>query len=188
MKSHEEIFSPQYVDASGPGSKLDFSAPYRKFVERFIIENRVKSIVDLGCGDCEVMSNVDLHGAVYVGVDVIAERVARNRRLYPHLGFEHNDLRKAIVRADLILCKDVIQHWSNADIHSWLPEFTAKPFKYALITNCCYFSEKLPPINADIETGGWRALDLTAAPFRVGEVVFQWGAPNKDVVLIRGQG
>lgn len=189
---HERIFAPQYVDRSGPGSTLAFSAPYRRFIERFIIENRVKSIVDLGCGDAEVMGNVDLHGAVYVGVDVIEQRVALNRMKFPHLGFEHNDLRAAIVRADLLLCKDVIQHWSNDDIILWLIELQNKPFKFALVTNCNYESANpdIPLSNGRIETGGWRPVDLTKQPFSTycdPKIVFSWGEPNKDVVLIKGK-
>lgn len=183
--THEKIFTPQYTDRSGPGSTVEFSAPYRSFVERFIIENRIKSVYDLGCGDGVVASNIDYHGALYLGIDCIAERVERNRMLYGHIGqFECRDLRSAHPRSDLVLVKDVIQHWTTDEIIAWLAHMRRCAFRYALITNCTYGET----VNTDVETGGWRAIDLTKPPFGVGQVVFQWGEPNKDVVLLAGAG
>lgn len=184
-KDHEAIFTRQYTDRSGPGSTPDFTAPYRTFLETFIRESQVRTILDLGCGDLEVMSRVDLGRARYRGVDVIKERVQRNDRKHPHLRFEQRDIRTwEFPRSDLVICKDVVQHWSTAEVTAWL-ELVAhcgRDFKYLLVTNCNYGAT----VNTDILSGGWRAIDLTARPFSIGEVVFSWGTPNKDVVLIRG--
>lgn len=184
-KDHEAIFTRQYTDRSGPGSTAEFTAPYRAFLEGFIREHRIGSIVDLGCGDLEVMSRVDLHGVRYRGVDVIKERIARNARKHRHFRFEQRDIQRyEWPRSDLVICKDVIQHWSTDEIHGWLElvRSVAKTFRFMLVTNCNYGAT----VNTDIQSGGWRAIDLTAPPFSIGEVVFSWGTPNKDVVLIRG--
>jgi len=184
-KTHEEIFAPQYIDSSGPGSTLEFTKPYRLFVGKFILAHEVMSVYDLGCGDAVVGTGIPLYGASYLGVDVIPERIERNRQQYA-MGlhkFEAADLRHCYPSADLVLVKDVIQHWSNDEIVKWLAHLRACPFKYALITNCSYGE-----VNGDIKTGGWRAIDLTKPPFSVGEIVFSWGEPNKDVVLIKGLG
>lgn len=186
-KEHEQIFTPQYKERSGPGSTVEYSEPYRKWLERFIVDNAIRSIVDLGCGDMAIMSNVALHNARYLGVDVIAERIAKNREAHPEMRFTHGDLRTFNFNDDLVLCKDVLQHWKTEEVRGWL-EFLLhqRPyFRFALITNCNYG----PTVNCNITTGGWRALDLTKPPFSIGEVVFRWGADRggyKDVVLIRG--
>jgi hypothetical protein len=128
-----------------------------------------------------IMSNVDMNDAQYLGLDVIPERIKRNRVKCPQLAFEHRDIHKGpFPAADLFICKDVVQHWSNEDIQGWLVDLRRAHFRFALVTNCNYG----PTVNTKIATGGWRAIDLTKSPFSVGEVVFTWG--NKDVVLLRG--
>ena len=183
FKTHEEIFAPQYTECSGPGSTLEFSKPYREFVERFILKHGLLSIYDLGCGDAMVGTHIRTFGGHYLGVDVIPERIERNAQLYPHHSFIVKDLRHSYPSADLVLVKDVIQHWSNVEIEKWLVHMKRCAFRFALVTNCCYGE-----VNQDIKTGGWRAVDLTKPPFETGEIVFSWGDPNKDVVLIKGLG
>ncbi len=192
-RTHQEIFTPQYVSKSGPGSTVGFSQPYRKFVESFIASGQggpIKTIIDLGCGDMTVMGNVELRDVEYIGVDVIAARIEQNRKLYEHredMTFACEDLRRFTLEADLILCKDVLQHWSTGEIAEWLERLKScsSQFRYALITNCNYG----PTVNQAISTGGWRALDLTKPPFNIGERVFQFGdsiGGFKDVVMIKG--
>ena len=209
--NHEAIFTPQYTDCSGPGSALSSTVPYREFLAAFVREHGVRSILDLGCGDFEVMSHVDIGETSYLGVDVIVERISRNVRkanvmkLHRH-HFAVGDARTwPISNFDLVICKDVVQHWSNAEVTAWLARLAFAPPqgptswtarhlpkgsaesrssrpRYALVTNCNYG----PTVNHDVAAGGWRAVDLTKPPFGVGEVVFTWefGGATKDVVLV----
>jgi SAM-dependent methyltransferase len=193
--SHAEIFAPQYTSSSGPGSALSVTVPYRDFLARFIREHDVRSIVDLGCGDLEIMSHVDLGDASYLGIDVIAERIERNRKKlgeHPRFSFSVGDARtlpmSSIAGFDLLIIKDVLQHWTNAEVAAWLARwhFAVQRPHYALVTNCNYG----PTVNRDVAAGGWRAIDLTKAPFGVGKVVLRWALPRgphvdyKDVVLL----
>ena len=43
---------------SGEGSTEKYSAQYGETVKKFIAENKIKSIVDLGCGDFIVASKI----------------------------------------------------------------------------------------------------------------------------------
>lgn len=184
---HTRAFAPQFTVQSGPGSTAAFSAPYRTWLETFLMwDDKIASIVDLGCGDMEIMSRVNLHGADYLGIDCIDERICRNRVQHPHMKFEIGEFHTMeIPECDLILCKDVLQHWKTADILAWLEQLRAHRdrFRYALLTNCNYLTDA---VNADILTGRWRPLDLTKPPFSIGHVAFSWGSPNKDVVLVDG--
>lgn len=183
MADHRAIFTPLYAQHSGRGSTLEHSAPYRAFLERFIADHRIRSIVDLGCGDLQVMSHVDLAGAIYLGADVIEERVAANRIAHPDIPVVHRDIRTwDFPDADLVLCKDVLQHWTNAEVESWIADLLERDhrFEFALLTNDAY-----EPVNTDIQTGGCRSLDLTREPFSIGEVVFTWR--RKATVLVRGR-
>ena len=192
---HAAIFAVQYTEASGPGSALSVTVPYRAFLEEFIRERGVASIVDLGCGDLEIMSHVDLAGARYLGVDVIAERVRRNGKKLegrPQFTFNVGDARALpmgnLANFDLLIIKDVLQHWTNTEVAAWLArwQFAVQGPRYALVTNCNYG----PTVNRDVAAGGWRAIDLTRAPFGVGKVVLRWALPRgphvdyKDVVLL----
>lgn len=173
-----EIFEPLYATWSGPGSTLEYSAPYRKFLGRFIRERGIESIIDLGCGDMEVMGNVELHGASYHGVDCIPSRIDLNRAKYPQHRFTCADLRTVELDAQLVVCKDVLQHWSTPDILRWLPVLDGK---LALITNCA-----TSVLNSDIKTGGYRTLGLTKQPFNLGVDFFRWG--TKATVLVDRRG
>jgi hypothetical protein len=188
VKSHQAIFTPQYTERSGPGSTVAFSEPYRSFVANFARTMGVETVVDLGCGDMNVSGHIDFGDAYYIGFDVIEERIRRNEARFdaPKYIFGCADLREHRPIADLVLVKDVIQHWSNADIVEWLAMLIRCPFRYALITNCNYTDGRVPPVNSDIPTGSWRPVDLTMPPFSIGDCVLRWGDPAKDTVLVCG--
>ena len=47
----------EYNGSSGGGSDLDYNKDtYVPFLKKFIVDNNIKNIVDLGCGDFEVSS------------------------------------------------------------------------------------------------------------------------------------
>jgi SAM-dependent methyltransferase len=198
--SHREIFSSQFTYKAGPGSTRENSASYRDFLERFIQDNAITSILDLGCGDMEIMGNVDLRlrradgegfdFVQYVGVDVIEERIQKNNelsRVARHMNFVTADIRSFVkiyyADQDLVIVKDVLQHWSHVEICDFL-EHTLGRYKRMLITNCNYG----PTVNTNIETGDWRALDLTLPPYEIGSVLLRYGSIEtggiKDVVLV----
>lgn len=182
---HTEEFSKYYAGSSGAGSELGYSAPYREFVSEFIEKNKIKTVLDLGCGDMVVMGNVDLKGASYHGVDCIPIRIERNKGEHPHLSFEFGDVRTyEIPDVDLILCKDVVQHWPTADVVAWLDRLkeNSSKFRFALITNDCDAGGMRN--DEDIPVAGHRRLDLTSWPFSIGKNVFRW--ETKVVVLIEG--
>ena len=73
--------------------------------------------------------------------------------------------------ADLVICKDVLQHLPLADVAALLRYFRQR-CRFALVTNDIY-----PAVatNEDIAPGGWRALRLDQPPFNeVALVVLQY--------------
>jgi hypothetical protein len=75
---------------------------------------------------------------------------------------------------DLLLMKDVLQHFPNSDIFDFRARVFGK-FKYCLLTNSF---EKLDTArNTDIEMGGFRCLDLLAEPFNFeGTYLLEFGS------------
>jgi len=185
---------------SGHGSAASVTSPYRAYVERFVRENKVGTIVDLGCGDWQFSHLIDWNGAKYIGLDVVPSVVEANRRRFTkhNVSFEvAGESYAELPVADLLLIKDVLQHWSTNEVMRFVCEALPK-YRAALITNCI---EPRSRVNAEIENGDFRPLDLRLPPYRLeaqcvmsfeGPSTFSWRklrrypAWRKAVLLVRG--
>jgi len=130
---------------------------------------KTKSLLDAGCGDFNWMKEVRLNLARYVGVDVVAELVAENQRLYGSDSriFLNLDMTKdSLPRVDVILCRDSLVHLSFKDIFATLANFKKSGSTYLLATTFTRFAE-----SNDIPTGAWRQLNMQLPPFTFPEPV-----------------
>lgn len=190
--SCQQVFSKIYKNCewkfgegfSGAGSLPEQTVDYRKFLQQFIRDHHVKSVIDFGCGDWSFSKEMDWSGINYIGCDVVPGIIERNRELYfaPNIHFYVVDAIEDLPPADLFLCKDVMQHLSNKDIEHLLSHLDK--YRFALITNDVVGIG----LNEDIPRGAHRPLDLNKPPFCInGEVVLNYKACNdtKQVVLIR---
>ncbi len=167
-----EVFGNIYATdhwkgGSGEGSTIEASAPYRRVLQHALGARDVRSVVEVGCGDWQVSGLVDWQGVRYVGVDVLDELVRKNRDNAP-LGFEFivADARTtALPTADLLVMKDVLQHWPVADIRQFLDTNRSR-YRYLLLTNDIA-SVHCPTelLNSEVELGAWRTVDLERSPF-----------------------
>jgi SAM-dependent methyltransferase len=173
---------------SGEGSKLENARPYINYLQQFLIDKSIKSVVDIGCGDWQLHRHIDFGSTEYTGFDVFQEIVEKNKKLYSsdRICFYAKDvINNDIPGVDLLIIKDVLQHWPTSQILKLLPKI--KSFKYALITNDY---DKWNPLrnNSDIsDFGGWRTLDLRKEPFGLnGTIVLEYQANMtfKHVLLI----
>lgn len=149
---------------SGAGSTLENTVLYRQFVDDFISSNKIKSILDLGCGDFEVMRTLKNIGNVkYIGIDASKYIINKNKRLYGDFNkiFVHGTIADMnLPNYDLVIIKDVLQHLSNENIIKILDRM--KTYKYIIIVN-----DIDNHTNEDIEDGGFRPLDLEKPPFNI---------------------
>lgn len=178
IDQHEQVFTAIYDTAvwgknsegqgfSGGGSLLENSKIYINYLENFIKTHDIKTIVDAGCGDWEFSKYVNWNDAFYVGYDVVASVIAKNIKNYSkeNISFVHgNLLAEDLPKADLLLCKHVLQHLTNADILLFIQQLPK--FKYCLITNEVY-PETLSSDGSDTEIGGGHKIDLTLPPFNL---------------------
>jgi SAM-dependent methyltransferase len=118
---------------SGGGSEAHFAVPYVKQVQTLIAEHKIRTVVDLGCGDFRVGRLLCAQGDLqYVGVDVVPDLIAYNQSRFggPQVEFHcANLIDDELPDGELCLIRQVLQHLSNAEISRVL----AKCAKYRVV-------------------------------------------------------
>jgi hypothetical protein len=185
----DEIYRSNYWGTgSGTGSSPEATAEYRRFIEHFMKDHSVRSVVDLGCGDWQFSSLIDWAGIRYRGFDAANSVVLANRERYAkeNISFETLSDYKSLPNADLLLVKDVLQHLSNLEVAKIIEEVFPK-YALVLVTNC------VPPIsstfhraglfNRDIEIGDFRFLDIRLPPFnQTASLALDWNINYKGPI------
>lgn len=178
----------EYSGSSGHGSTLNYNKEtYVPFLKKFINDNNIKNIVDLGCGDfiCGKIIYDDLD-ILYTGYDTYKKVVDYNskKNSLPKYSFIHLDFcnnKENIISGDLCILKDVIQHWSLDNIYTFLDYLVEhKKFKCILICNCC----KQTRDNTDIENGKWRHLSCQYFPLKKYNPTKLYNYDSKEVSVI----
>lgn len=143
---------------SGPGSHPSNTSKYVKFLNSFIRENSIKSILDIGCGDWQLMSMIDLSGVRYKGIDVSPVATAFAKSKAPS-GFDIStqNIEDITESFDLVHIKDVLQHLEFSECRRIL-EIISTRHKSALVVN------EHPAASNDIKNGGYRPLSIVAEP------------------------
>ncbi|MBS2019415.1 MAG: class I SAM-dependent methyltransferase [Deltaproteobacteria bacterium] len=156
------------VGNSGTGSTLDATLLYRTFLQQFIRNNEIRSVVDAGCGDWEFSSAIDWTGIDYKGYDIASQVIAHDKKTYakPNIQFFEADIvEQDLPKADLLVSKHVLQHLPNASVKKFLDRHVGR-YKHILITSGVDH-ESFVGGNGDIAPGLYRTLDPTAPPFNV---------------------
>lgn len=134
----------KWTGGSGPGSTAAFCRPLARWLRGYLLEHRIRSLVDLGCGDIQWMpgalAGLDVD---YVGLDVVPDLLEAHRQRLPadRFTFKLLDVARApvteIPAADLYWAKDVLQHWPSADVAQFLDRFfAARPDAHLVVVNC----------------------------------------------------
>ena len=160
---------------SGGGSRDDLIiAPYIKTIKNFILQLKTKpSVVDLGCGDFFVGSQIREYCGEYTACDIVPEIIEYNKEKFKSLNVEFKVLDLALDSlpcADIVIIRQVLQHLNNKQILQFIPKITK--YKYAIVT------EHLPSLqsyehNIDKLTGPNTRLELrsgvilTSPPFNL---------------------
>ena len=169
-----EVFTAAYEghrwhNGSGSGSQPANTAEYREFLAGYLVRHGIESAVDVGCGDWKFSWLVAWpEDFSYLGIDVVERVIRINRHDWTDWGVADIRFMAADVMemdelppADLVIVKDVLQHWPNQAIHH-LGRLLAG--RRALITN----ERAGPGVNRDIPAGEYRPVDLELSPFRWG--------------------
>jgi hypothetical protein len=148
---------------SGPGSGLEQTQVLRAALPELCRRRKIRSLLDVPCGDWCWMASVDLAGIEYTGGDLLEELVEENQRVFggPGRRFQRLDLTASVLPgADLLLCRDCLVHLSAADVSRALANIRRSDISYLLATTF-----PAEPENREIVTGDWRPVNLEARPF-----------------------
>lgn len=167
----ESTFTPFYTQnlwgddesVSGPGSSLKSTAKLRRELPKLLQAIGARTLLDAPCGDFNWMKETQLGVEHYIGIDVVPDLVARNRKLYGNdqTQFLLRDLTcDKLPRADVILCRDCLIHFSYRDFAAAIKNFKRSGSTY-LLTN----SYPRWLCNSDISTGDFRPINVREPPF-----------------------
>lgn len=161
---------------SGTGSRdLTIVQAYIDSVNQFLRSFEViPDVVDLGCGDFFVGSQLRQSCGNYTACDIVAPLIDFNKEKYKSLNVDFRVLdltEEELPRADVLLIRQVLQHLSNKQIKRALPEISRR-FKYLVITEHLPVSANFTH-NLDIPGGALFRLPinsgvvLTSPPFNL---------------------
>ncbi len=160
---------------SGSGSTLASTAIYRAFLQDFLKQHGITSVVDAGCGDWEFSKSVDWRGIDYKGYDIVESVIAKDKKKYekPNIHFfVANIVTDELPPADLLVSKHVLQHLPNADVAKFLEQLPK--YEHVLLVDSVD-ARTLSGENRDIRVGAFRFLDPTRPPFELpGAKVLTW--------------
>lgn len=126
---------------SGPGSHNSSIKGYTDMVAKFVRDNNVETIVEIGCGDFKVttaiLKNLDdaKYEYHYIGYDVVKPLIAHNKSLYgsKKVDFICKDSCVGKIKSgDLLIIRQVLQHLNNKSIKQIIEKFAN--YKYILFT------------------------------------------------------
>ena len=148
--------------ASGQGSALKETQTLLQKLPNLFKQYNIKTIIDLPCGDYNWMQHLEYDFDHYEGNDIVADIIRENNIKFgnDNTVFTQKDcLQEQISDADLIMCRDLLIHFSNKDVFQFFLNLKKSNIRYILTTH--FLDEK----NSDIATGQWRAINLESKPF-----------------------
>ena len=159
---------------SGIGSHIpSIINPYIGVVKSFFKNLDYKpNVIDIGCGDFNVGSQLVNYTNNYLAVDVVDSLIEYNKVKYKDLNVEFKNLditKGSIPFSDVIMVRQVFQHLSNSNILEALKNIYLKS-KYIILTEVVPLGNFTP--NLDINFGASTrpminnsGIEITSPPF-----------------------
>ena len=130
---------------------------YMRTIQDVIEKYNIKNILDIGCGNWELMKfnnkYYEDNNIKYLGTDIVDNNIIRNNLLYKNEVVEFKSLGFIQADFDLVIIKDVIQHYDTEEAIEMIKKLIDNN-KYVLCINGYKFSR-------DRTKNGWdkRVLD-----------------------------
>ncbi|RJQ68727.1 MAG: class I SAM-dependent methyltransferase [Desulfobacteraceae bacterium] len=162
---------------SGVGSRGDTLELKRKMLKLSAVE-RFASVLDVGCGDGEVLAFLNL--SEYVGIDLSREALELSKQKRPNGKYYHFSEKNNVSSADVVICLDVLIHQSKYDDYKDLINYLVEKTDKRLIVSgynsetaldssyMCYYFEDL---KKSLDDSGAFVQVFTLAKYRNLEVL-----------------
>jgi hypothetical protein len=149
---------------SGPGSLIENTDLLVEKLNIFLKKYKIKSMIDVPCGDFNFMSKINLNNINYMGYDISKNAIKKCKN------FEKDNIKfmvydatiEKIPYADLIFCKDLFLHLSFNDTHKILNNIIASGCKYFAVSRYSFGNVSNKEQNSGL---GCRAIEITKEPF-----------------------
>lgn len=132
----EKVWGQESV--SGNKVKPEVDSKVVEIINQVIHKYNIKTILDLGCGDWSIMSNVNLDNVdLYVGVDIVEDLINKNHDLFgsDKIQFKYQNAQLSFDgQFDLVICRDLITHYPNISAEKIINNTFESDFKYILMT------------------------------------------------------
>lgn len=133
----EKTFSKIYDkniwgNGSGLGSTLNYNKAYIDFLTEFMNELNIKKVLDIGCGDWQFSQYIDWSNKHYMGIDCVQSVIHNNNLKFKKNNIEFHQIDPTISedfdlipkKCDLVILKDILQHWDNNNIVKFMDKLT----------------------------------------------------------------
>jgi SAM-dependent methyltransferase len=159
-------------DGSGPGSEPENTTEFRKLLTKLVKDNNANVFVDAPCGACKWtkvwLEELKSQGIkiTYLGFDIADEAITKARaNLAPLMDYhtikiEHGDITSSkLPAADILMCRDTLQHLSQDSIKKALANLQASNSKMYLLGG--YATGE----NKDIKDGDYFDINYLVPPY-----------------------
>ena len=171
---------PQDRFFSGTGTRTpEIAGPYISMVRTFLvffqmITGKPADVVDLGCGDFTVGSQLRPQCGSYTACDIVAPLIEFNRQKFRDADVEFLALdlsEDELPRGDIVFVRQVFQHLSNAQIAKALAQIATR-YRYLVLTEHLPREPDFVPNQEIPSIGQWRVASnsgvvVTAPPFNL---------------------
>ena len=183
------VYQTNQWGGSGSGSFPENTVAYREFLKKFLEKNNIKTIIDYGCGDWQFSKLIDWSNYDYLGIDCVESLIKTNIDNFQcdNVRFEYIKNFEDIFThtADLLILKDILQHWLNDEIVLFLEKIIPN-YKFILITN------------SSDQTADWQEEPIRSRPLScdfyplkqfkpLKKALITNNAGNKEISLIVGK-
>ena len=152
---------------SGPGSDYEQTKFLIPELELLLKNLKVKTMLDVPCGDFNWMKRVNLDSVSYHGGDIVDEVIKANNKRYAskNIKFSTIDIVNDLIpECDLVMVRDCFVHLTTNEVLKALINIKNSKSKYLLTTN---FTWKHIDNNIEIKTGEWRRINFEESPYNL---------------------
>jgi hypothetical protein len=155
----------KFGSLSGSGSNLYATENIRRELPNVLSKYKIKSMLDLPCGDFFWMRKLNLVGIDYIGGDIVPEIVSKNQSTFGknYRFIKINLLEDNLPQVDLVFTRDCLVHLTNEQVMEAIKNVIKANPKYFMTTVFEDIEDNISKKDGD----RWRKINLTLEPFNL---------------------